>query len=62
MPGFNDSTIKYKGNSNEILQDFEKIILVLFIDERWIAALLELKTNKAFLVDFLDPELSRINS
>lgn len=41
-------------------QNYDKAIIVFNYDERWIAAVVELKYNRVHIVDFLQEDLSRV--
>ena len=56
---FISSNTEYKENTEDFLDDYDRLTLILYYDERWIVAVLDLVEGNLLLADFLSEELSK---
>ena len=56
---FISSNTEYKENTEDFLDDYDRLTLILYYDERWIVAVLDLVEGHLLLADFLSEELSK---
>ncbi|RZK10760.1 MAG: hypothetical protein EOO43_19955, partial [Flavobacterium sp.] len=51
---------EYRNNSERIYEEFDKAILVLKYDDRWMCTAIELKSHRYYITDFLAEDLSKV--
>ena len=51
---------EYKKNPNKIYEDYDKVIIIMKYDDRWMATAIDLKTSTYHIADFLADDLSRV--
>jgi len=51
---------EYRNNPEKIYEEFDKAILVLKYDDRWMCTAIELRSSRYYITDFLAEDLSKV--
>jgi len=57
LPGLRN---EYRHNSEKIYEDFDKTVLVIKYDDRWMCTAIELRSHRYYITDFLAEDLSKV--
>ena len=57
---FFGSKNNYRKDPSKIYEDFDKVVLILKYDDRWMCAAIELTSNRYYITDFLAEDLSKV--